>query len=204
MKSQCTRKIMSRETKLGCICNRTVFFSNNCTVKLLDEICEQEINIQHLKYSASHTVSHSQRSSLWVKSPVAVWEVIGIWFWICFWAKSFETFFVLKYGITMNFMTNHFPNDHISCSETFSSASVTASTLQPRILCNTFHLQWKHYFMGTDCETGLKEMCSSDPKQRLGGCIISTAELFWFWVWISFRRRGDGNCIEICLTNTSC
>lgn len=62
MKSERTIKIMSRETKLGSICNQTGFFSSDCIVKLLDGICKQEANIQHFKYSASHTVSHSQRS----------------------------------------------------------------------------------------------------------------------------------------------
>lgn len=126
MKSKCTIKIMRRETKLGCICNRTGFF-NNCTVKLLDEICEQEINIQHLKYSASHTVSHSQCSSLWVKSPVTVWEVIGIWFWVCFWAKSLWqiisltiTFLVASLLVCLCVCTN-------TCNHAYSATPSTSS-----------------------------------------------------------------------------
>ena len=119
MKIKCTIKIMSRETNLGSICKQAAFFSSNYIVKLLDGICGQENSIQHFKCSASRTVSHSQHSSLWAKPPVSVWEeVIGIWVWVWFWAKSFEVLFVLKCGITMNFMTDHFPNDHISCSET--------------------------------------------------------------------------------------
>lgn len=93
MKIGCTIRIMSRETKLGSICSQTGFFSSNCTVKLLDGICEQETNVQHFKYSASHSVSHSQRSSLWVKSPVSVWEeVIGIWFDFVFELKALKHF----------------------------------------------------------------------------------------------------------------
>lgn len=35
-----------------------------------------------------------------------------------FLSKGFEALFVLKHIITMNFVTDHFPNDHVSCSET--------------------------------------------------------------------------------------
>lgn len=193
MKSECTIKIMSRETELGSICNRTGFFFSNCIMNLLDGICGQETNIQHLKYSASHTVSHSQCSSLWVKPPVSVWEeLIGIWFWVCFWAKSFEALFVLKHGITMNFLTDHFPNDHISCSE------ISHLPLWLHQHCNYMHsatpsTSSENAIICAQIETGLKEMCHSDRRHRLGVCITSTAELFWFWVWISFTRRVGGN-----------
>lgn len=162
-KKYCIINTVSRETKLGPICNQTGFFSRNCTVKLLDGTYKQETNIQYFKYSASGAVSHSQYSSLWVKSPVSVWEgVIEVWFWVCFWAKSFEALFVLKHGITMNSVTDHFPNDHASCSETCHLP-----------LCCTTTATTSHHNIFTPSENAI--MCAQIDKQiGLKRCIALT------------------------------
>lgn len=55
MKSKCTIKIMSRETKLGSICNQTGFDSSNCIVKHLDGICGQET--ANISKTQHHTLS---------------------------------------------------------------------------------------------------------------------------------------------------
>lgn len=56
MKSKCTIKIMSREIKLGCICNQTAgFSSSNCIVKHLDGICGQETS--NISKTQHHTLS---------------------------------------------------------------------------------------------------------------------------------------------------
>lgn len=161
-------------------------------MKLLDGICEQETNIQHFKYSASHTVSHSQRFSLWVKAPVSVREeVIGIWFWVCFGAKSFEDFLFWNVALQwilwqiLSLMIT-FPVVRLLICLYDCTNTATTRTLQhlPPPLKTLFYA----HRLKQD-----SEMCHSDLRHRLGVCITSTAEPFWFLVWISFTRRVDGN-----------
>lgn len=119
----------------------------------MESVVKKHLTFQKL------SITHCQPfpGLLWAKSPASVWqEVIGIWVWACFWAKSFEALLVLECGITMNFVIDHFPNEHISCSETFHLPLWLHQHCNhlPR---NTFHLQWKALLVPL-IERGLKEM----------------------------------------------
>lgn len=82
----------------------------------------------------------------------------------------------------MNSVTDHFPNNHASCSETCHLplyCTTTATTSHHNIFTPSENAIMCAQI---DMQTGLKDMYHSDLRHRSGVFFTSMVELFWFWI----------------------